>query len=108
MTRFLQVTLTTAGEVYDLVTLIEANTQIAVEIAADALFPHQVAQIIIQADGGKITPVDANSDSNIGPTIADGESAAYGPGSMNILDLKSHKFKGDSNATKANLCIIAV
>ena len=108
MTRQLQVTLTTAGTVYDLFTLIRANTQIAVEELLTAFFPAQVAQVIIQAAGGTITLVDYASDSNTGPVLADGDSTAFGPGNMNVLDLSSIKVKGGSDATKANLTVIAV
>lgn len=108
MTRSLQITLTTAGTVYDLVTLIRANTQIAAEEVLFAFFPQQVAQIIIQASGGLITLVDHNSNSNTGPTIANGDNIAFGSGNLNNLDLSSIKLKADTDATKANLTIISV
>ncbi len=108
MTRQLQVTLTTAGTVYDLFTLIRANAQIAAEELLTAFFPAQVAQVIIQAAGGTITLVDYASDSNTGPVLSDNDNVSIGPGNMNVIDLSSIKLKGGTDATKANLTVVSV
>lgn len=108
MTRHLQVTLTTAGNVYDLMTLILANTQIAAETAADCIFPSQVSELVLQASGGDITFVDQRSNSNTGPVILDGSSFSSAPSSgENSVDLTDYKLKGSANATKVNLTITA-
>lgn len=108
MVRNIQVTLAVSGNVYDLMTLIQANAEIAAEEVLLAYFPLQVAQVIIQAAVGTVTLVDRASDSNLGPTLATGASMSIGPFGQNIIDLSAIKLKGGTTSTTASITIVSV
>ncbi len=106
MTRHLYVTLTTAGTVYDLLTLIRANAVIAAEELLGAYFQDQVSEIVIQADGGTVTLVDSRSDSLLGIELADSDSYVSSPKTgANVIAVSDYKLIGGTNATKARLSI---